>query len=418
MKKRNYIRFSIIFLLPLTFIISQCFHKEKPAETVITDPRGATYAGSASCLSCHKYVYHDYLNNAHFKTSQPAYPGNVTGSFKPDSNTVVYNDSVKVLMLKHNDSIFQACYVKGQLANVQPFDIKFGFKRAETFLYWKDKYVYELPVTYYISLHKWANSPGYNDIFADFNRPIGEACFECHSSFIRQIPPDRNDIMHSRVGMEKASLILGIDCERCHGPGAQHVNFHTLHPTEKKPMYIAKVSSLTRTQRIDFCSECHSGINPIIWSTYDFKPGDKLSNYEDSRFNHQTKDSTKIDVHGNQVGLLTSSQCFIKGKIECSSCHSIHDNEVKSVKMYSQICTSCHSKANHNFCKMAPRVGQVINSNCIDCHMPFKSSNSIVIHAAGKQTNFPYIARMHRIAIYPEETKKVMAWLKANPQKQ
>ncbi len=151
MKKRNYIRFSIIFLLPLTFIISQCFHKEKPTETVPSDPRGATYAGSAACISCHKYVYNDYLNNAHFKTSQPAYPGNVIGSFNTDSNTVVYNDSVKVLMLKHNDSLFQACYTKGQLTNVQPFDIKFGFKRAETFLYWKDKYIYQLPVTYYIS---------------------------------------------------------------------------------------------------------------------------------------------------------------------------------------------------------------------------------------------------------------------------
>src|ERR1019366_8383095 len=163
MTKRNYIRLSIIFLVPLSFIISQCFHKDKPAEaTLPPDPRGAAYAGAASCLKCHTKLYDDYLHNPHHLTSQPVTQGNVHGSFSADSNTVIYSDSVKVLMLKHNDSLFQASCTHGRLTNVQPFDIKFGIKRAETYLHWRNnKYVYQLPVTYYMSLHKWANSPGY-----------------------------------------------------------------------------------------------------------------------------------------------------------------------------------------------------------------------------------------------------------------
>lgn len=411
MKRSKYLRFGIVFLVPLAFIISQCFHENKPIAVVSTDPRGAAYAGAATCVSCHKNVYNDYLHTAHFQTSRPTSPTTVDGSFNPGSNIVKYNDSVNVLMEKHTDGLYQAAYVNGRLMQAQPFNIVFGNKRAETFLYWKDTYVYQLPVTYYTRLHEWANSPGYAGNSPNYGRIIGEMCFECHSSYIKQIPPTQAEIAAQTIGLDKSSLIMGIDCERCHGPAAQHVNFQLGNPKIKEARYITKISALSRAQRTDLCSVCHSGINQLSWSTFDFKPGDTLAKFKNVQYANKPVDINKIDVHGNQVGLLTSSQCFIKGSIECGTCHSLHDDGVKTVKMYSQVCTSCHSEANHNFCKMAGQIGQAITSNCVDCHMPVKSSNAIVIHGSGKQTDF-YLARMHRIAVYPEETKKVMAWLK------
>jgi hypothetical protein len=410
MKKRKYKRLGIVFLFPLTFILSQCFHKDKPA-----DPRGETYAGPASCLKCHKNVYQDYLHNTHYLTSRTASLASIHGSFSPGSNTVAFNNGITVMMEKHKDGLYEVSYANGKIIEKERFDITIGSKRAETYLYWKGSQVYQLPISYYMSLHKWANSPDFSADSASFDRLITTRCFECHSSYIKKIT-NPADSTNETVMLDKSSMLLSIDCERCHGPGSQHVNFHTQNPGVKQPMYMVKVSSLSRERRMDLCSVCHSGnLTVMTKPTFDFKPGDTLANYQSGERYHRVQPLATMDVHGNQAALLEGSQCFINSKIECATCHTLHDQSIKSVKMYSLICTSCHSEAKHNFCKMAAQLGSVINNNCIDCHMPNKTSKSIMVNGPAKQTTFPFVARMHRIAIYPEETQKVMAWLKTTP---
>ncbi|MEO6631856.1 MAG: multiheme c-type cytochrome [Mucilaginibacter sp.] len=407
MKKIKSIRLGIIFLAPLVFIFSHCFDNGKPA-----DPRGDAYAGQASCLNCHKKIYQNYLHTAHFLTSRPAIQATIHGSFKPGSNTVVFNDSTKVVMEKDKDRLYQASYTDGKLKEKQRFDITFGSNRGETYLYWKGNEIYELPVTYYLYLHQWANSPGYRGGTVKFDRPMGKRCFECHSSYIENLPGGTG-FGGQTEKFDKKSMMLNIDCERCHGPAANHVAFHTENPEQKKAMYITRISSLSRLQRIDLCGQCHAGNTGLMFrSIFDFKPGDKMADFKDTA-NSQQKNSAKIDVHGNQAGLLAGSKCFINGKIECATCHNIHD-ELKSVSAYSQRCTTCHSEEKHNFCKVAGQLGQSINNRCIDCHMPIESSNAIVIHSAGNLTIPAFQARVHRIAIYPEESQKIMIWLKAS----
>lgn len=406
MGKIKNVRFGIVFLVPLMFIFSHCFNNDKPA-----DPRGEAYAGPESCVNCHRKIYQNYLHTAHFLTSRLATQANIRGSFNPDSNTVVFNDSTKVVMEKHKDGFYQASYVGGKLKEKQRFDITFGSKRGETYLYWKGNEIYELPITYYVFLHQWANSPGYSGT-VKFDRPMGTRCFECHSSNIQNLTGGTGFIGQNDQ-FDKKSMLLNIDCERCHGPAANHVAYHTTNPEEKKPKYITSINSLSRKQRIDLCGQCHAGNTGLmVRSIFDFKPGDQMADFKDAG-HFQEKYPEKIDVHGNQAGLLAGSKCFIKGDIECATCHSIH-NEINSVSAYSQRCTTCHSEEKHNFCKVAGQLGQSINNRCIDCHMPIESSKAIVIHAAGNRTIPAFKARTHRIAIYPEESKKIMIWLKAH----
>jgi cytochrome c554/c'-like protein len=407
MKTRKYLRLGIAFLLPLTFVFSQCFNKSKPV-----DPRGPMYAGSASCIKCHKNLFRDYMHNVHYLTSREASQTTIHGSFNTDSNTVILNDSTKVIMEKEANGMYQAAYTNGKLTQKQRFDVVFGSKKGETYLYWKGKEVYQLPITWYLNIHKWANSPRYSNDSADFSRIIGRRCFECHASYIQNIS-HQTSLMAKADSVDKTSMLLSVDCERCHGPGAAHVNFHTQNPEEKRAMYITKISTLSRQQRMDLCSVCHSGNkSTFIRSTFNFKPGDTLDNFKAYEYPHATHDLIKIDVHGDQADLLKSSQCFIKSKLECASCHNIHDNTTRSIKVYSAICTGCHKEETHNFCKMAGKIGQTINNNCIDCHMPVKSSDVIVIRGAGKQASPIFEARIHRIAVYPGETEKVMKWMR------
>jgi hypothetical protein len=45
--------------------------------------------------------------------------------------------------------------------------------------------------------------------------------------------------------------------------------------------------------------------------------------------------------------------------------------------------------------------------------MPLQTSHSIVINGPGQQLRPPFLARTHLIAIYPEESKRILAMLNA-----
>lgn len=390
--------FFIIFAIPLLAIFSQCnlFSSEKP------DPRGPLYAGSLTCIKCHADIYSNYLHTAHFSTSQQAGEHAVNGSFNAGSNTFSFNNNVKVVMENRSDGMYQVAYENGKIVNQQRFDISIGGVKAETYLYWKGDRLFQLPISYFKALHKWTNSPGYDSTFADYSRLITVGCLECHASFVQA--KDQTADPHTNVDFDKNTLIMGVDCERCHGPASDHVYYQTTHTEDKTAQHIITYASLTRTERINMCTVCHSGSSgTMLRSTFEFKPNDNLTDYKiEDMF--QTSDPKMLDVHANQGRLLMASKCFINSNMDCATCHNLHNNERGQLAMYSQKCMSCHSTAKHNFCPEAPKLGTVIKSNCIDCHMPNRPSNVIAVGAGGKGKVIPYLVRDHRIAIYPEST--------------
>lgn len=267
-------------------------------------------------------------------------------------------------------------------------------------------------MSYFSALHSWTNSPGYDTERIDFTRPIVRRCMECHSSYINELPNPNLSLTNRAVEFDKSSLIYGIDCERCHGPAANHVNFHTQFPEVKKAKYITTYNALTRQQKLDACAVCHSGNKDVfIRSAFVFKQGDTLAKFKEHNFAQQNTNPATLDVHGNQNGLLSSSKCFVMSNMNCNTCHNVHKKESGNLVLYSQRCMSCHTTANHNVCKLLPKLGDVIKKNCIDCHMPVKPSNMIQVEANGSKLKVPYLVRTHRIAIYPQETKKIIAFI-------
>ncbi|MGZ3756372.1 MAG: multiheme c-type cytochrome [Mucilaginibacter sp.] len=399
---------TLIFAVPLILIFSQCLTSggEKP------DPRGELYAGSTSCVKCHKNVYDNYIHTAHFTTSRPASEHTINGSFTPGMNAFYFDKDTKVAMEKRNGGLYQVAYYKGHEINAAPFDMAFGGVKAESYLYWKGNQTFQLPISYFKALHNWTNSPGFDTTHADYNRVIGQRCFECHSSYIKEMPQQTQSIKQE-VNLDKSSLVFGIDCERCHGPAANHVNYHEAYPEVKKAMYIKTYASLTRPQKIDMCATCHSGNSGhMIKSIFSFKPGDNLADYKEVVFAHENVDSAKMDVHGNQTQLLESSKCFAMTAMNCATCHNVHQTQRQNVAMYSQTCVTCHSAASHNVCKMTATIGGMIKNNCIDCHMPAKASNVIQVQVSGGGKAVPYLVRTHHIAIYKDASSQVMGDLK------
>lgn len=410
MKGKRILLLAAIFFTPIVLVLTQCSNlfDKKPA-----DPRGPMYAGAQSCVSCHKNISESYFHTAHAQSTHLAIAQNVQGNFTTGHNSFAFKNGDRVTMEKRADGLYQVWFSNGKKVQEQRFDITFGGVKAETYLYWKNNALYQLPLSYFSSVHSWTNSPGYDTTRVDFSRAIGKRCFECHASYIKELPPETQSLQQRETRFDKASLINGIDCERCHGPAINHVNFHTQYPQEKKAKYIVRYSDLNRLQKIDMCAVCHSGNKDMVTtSTFAFKPGDTLANFIEPSFMHVTEDAAQFDVHGKQSQMLASSQCFIKSNMDCGSCHNTHVKERENLPLYSQRCMQCHQPGGHNFCKLAPKLGAALQKNCIDCHMPMKASNIITVQTANESNAAPYLVRTHHIAVYKDQHDKISNYIK------
>lgn len=393
---------TILIISGIILLYSRCISSSMPDTT---DVRGKAYAGSLTCMQCHKEVYDKYIHTGHFQTSWPVTVMPEKISLTGDS--FVFKDKVTVTIEKRDSGIYQVAYINGNDSISKRLDIGFGSgANALSFGYWQDKRLYQLPLSYFTSIDGWANSPGFPADHAYFQRPIIRRCFECHSSYIGEDSENMASLTQVRK-LNKSLIIYGIDCERCHGPAANHVALHTKSPLVKEAQYITRWPSLSRRQKLDACGVCHSGNDLTTQKpTFSFVPGDTLSNFFYPEF---SASSGEPDVHGNQSQLLASSRCFRKSKImECSSCHHVHESKERGIEGYSKQCISCHQQTQHKDLTVKAYLNNSIVNNCIDCHMPRQASKVISFQVTGKEKTESYLLRTHRIAIYPEETQRLI----------
>lgn len=402
--KKNCILFAIVVLVAF---LTSC--KNESDEYI--DPRGTDYAGSESCIQCHQTQYEMASKSSHFKATAPAIPGNVLGDFDKRNHTFIYDKNTKLVMEKRNDSLYQVLYKNGKEVEAHRFEIVFGIKHAQTSVYWRDHNTYELPVSYYNSINNWATSPGFPADKPYFDRMVVKDCYSCHSSNIssRNINQNSQDKNFLSIEVEdvidKKTIVYGIDCERCHGPAKKHVDFHLKNPDVKTANNITSFKTLNRQQKLDACALCHAGNDGMkMKSRFDFKPGDNLSDFY--RNTRSVTDTAQFDVHGNQFRLMSQSKCFIKSeKMDCITCHNPHENASKNLASYSKICMSCHQGLKHNETTLKTMSGSLLAANCVECHMPKKSSGAIKFQLSDSKQLSNYILRTHKIGIYSNNKK-------------
>jgi hypothetical protein len=407
-------RFQLAIVATIAILIltlSQCIEAPDPNTSATTDWRGNNYAGEKACGACHRGIHESYLATAHQHTSASPSLTSIKGNFVAGKNAFHYRPNVKVAMEQRNGWLYQVAYMNDVEKQAFPFGVVMGSgRKAQTYLYWMDDNVFQLPVSWSRMANNWVNSPSYPADKVRFDRLINIGCFECHGSFIeRKGMQQEGDRLVDYF--DKTKVIYGMDCERCHGPAAAHVDFHTTHPQEKAAKHIAIYKQLTRQQQVEMCAQCHSGGHTSFNSIFYFKPGDSLAQY----FSPKVKaggDVRQLDVHGNQYQLLTGSQCYIKSNVlTCISCHNTHVQERDNMPVLSQRCQSCHQQQQHSFDSQLP--ANVINSNCIDCHMPALPSRAITLKQDQKADADANLVRTHLITIYPEVSKKYIDSLKA-----
>jgi len=218
----------------------------------------------------------------------------------------------------------------------------------------------------------------------NMKRPTGPLCDGCHSV-------DYN-IQTKRV------VEWNVGCERCHGPGSEHV----AHPSRGN---ILNPAQMDYVRANDTCIQCHSQgqpvTNPIEGKYYDwpvgYNVGLQLQNFwklEDCTLGQTSfyyfPDCTahKNRMQGND---FAQSVMYRRG-IACSSCHDVHgtENYAQLRKPANQICLDCHTPSGPNGPRAATleehthhKAGSA-GSECVACHMPAIETEGVpgaLVHA-------------------------------------
>ena len=361
------------------------------------------YVGDQACAQCHQDKFDSYEKTAHNLTSQIASQDSIVGTFTSGANIMATaNPNLSFEMDKKGDEFFQTAIWASPdggapRTRTERLDLVIGSGgKGQTYLYWRDNQLFQLPAGYSTVLHRWITSPGYIDGQADFERAIIPRCLECHASYFDSVIPDPDVNMY-----DTKNYMLGISCERCHGPGRAHAASYKgkTGAAAAEAEKIVNPAKLSAARQADDCAQCHGGQGDrFLAPTFSYVPGQPLANYIDLGPIDSAKD---VDVHGKQGKLLMKSQCYqMSANMNCSTCHDVHKQRPGLAAM-SQHCLRCHKveeSATH------AKLGEAITSNCIDCHMPKLESKVVYIDVDGKKVRPRF--RTHWIKVYSEEERQ------------
>ncbi len=312
----------------------------------------AHYVGSQACEKCHAQIYQRWKKTpmANVVLDPRTHPNAILADFSNAPSFVNFKKQ-------------QIAFVYGSIWK-QNYFTKVG-----------DDY-YPLPAKWDIAHKKWMPYLVKEDWWAAFypphnmDHPTGPTCNGCHSV-------NYNIETH-------AVTEWNVGCERCHGPGSEHV----AHPDRGN---ILNPANMTAVAANDTCIQCHSQgrplQNPIQSQAYDwpvgYQVGLKLQDFwkledrtlgETSFYYFPDGTAHKNRMQGND---FTQSVMY-QHNIMCSSCHDVHgtNNFAELIKPANQICLDCHGPLSPNGPHTASLEEHTHHkdgtpgSECVSCHMP------------------------------------------------
>ena len=190
-------------------------------------------------------------------------------------------------------------------------------------------------------------------------------------------------------------MLLGITCETCHAAGRDHVERQRSVTRAVLPSAIVNPARLPRARQVDGCALCHGGAVELTTRPFMHEPGTPVEKQVDLDL-YARAPATTVDVHGDQVGLLSRSRCFQQSQMTCSTCHDVHRQQRDPVELSGR-CMTCHTVQS---CDLFPREGRALEGQCVSCHMPVQLSRTVIASHLGKQVRQP--VRSHWIKVYPE----------------
>jgi tetratricopeptide (TPR) repeat protein len=402
MKSRRWLRFGCGtgLILCAGALIAATWEKTGIPVADVTPPKSTAvneYVDSRLCAGCHSQIYKNYRQTGMAKSLFKPTSANAIEDYK--GNTQFYHS----LSDTHFSMIFrdQAYYQRrwqigsdGNETNVEETKIDYVMgagDHSRSYLHrTKRGTLIELPLGWYTERGGyWAMSPGFDSRHPQTRRLVSYGCVFCHDAY-PQVPsgsdvPDADPVF-------TGDLPEGIDCQRCHGPGGQHIRAAQAGAEVSDiRSRIVNPARLSSKLQMELCVQCHleptSGRLPALLRRFNrgifsYIPGQPLEDYV-LYFDHAP--NTGYDDKFEFVSAayrLRKSRCFLesKGALTCLSCHDPHrklPTGEEATSFYSGQCRHCHETVIKTLVAQGKHPDA---ADCVSCHMP-KRRTEDVVHA-------------------------------------
>jgi cytochrome c-type biogenesis protein CcmH/NrfG len=325
----------------------------------------ADFVGSQACAECHGAIYRSFM-----ATPMAQGSGRVgMGERKENFNHADFRDSKGAFAYRVGQDAGAYSLEFIQQGARQPNSPPIQGRRpleyfvgsgahARSYLLSVDGFLYEAPVAYYSDSASWQAAPGFASIdYPQLTRPILPGCLECHASGIQRIPGTQNAYASPpfREG--------GVACERCHGPGSDHI------ASGKAMINPAK---LAPPERDSICEQCHlSGeirVPRVGKDDLSFRPGDRLAQVFTVFVRSGSESDLRVTSHAENLAVSACKRAS-GDKLWCGSCHDPHSvtSATEKAAYYRAKCLNCHAISD---CRAAQASRRANNDDCTACHMP------------------------------------------------
>jgi hypothetical protein len=360
----------------------------------------AAYVGSQVCAQCHAGIFKTYLRTSMGRSMVPVNPALLQSMRIP----ATYDDPKlkrHFAVYAQDGNLFQSEFETDSAGedvfrDTHMLQWKIGAgENGFGFLTERDGYLFQAPLSYYAHPNAWGPSPGYEYADYGFSRPILTGCIFCHSGTPRPVASTNGQYEPTPFGE------VAIGCERCHGPGAEHVQaMQSGRRGGQTDLAIVNPAHRTPELANNLCMKCHqTGDVRVLQpgkSYQDFRPGTPLIGTLAILKVLPTPNAPPDDDHVEHYYSMTLSRCYraSNGRMACISCHDPHlePSAQEAPTYFNKKCMQCHTSQG---CKqtIAVRLQTTPADNCIGCHMP-KRDIRVISHAS---------ATNHRIVREPGE---------------
>jgi len=328
----------------------------------LTSPEPAPFTGSKRCGECHRFLYRQQQRvSRHAQTlrlgadlrdvplpsgavADPHFPGLSHSFERIGADHIEIKSRIADRAIR---AVIQYALGSGRHGITMVAKDEQGIER-------------ELRVSYFAEGQTWGETKGITTVPREPGDQIGLAlapkalrqCLHCHSTWFGAVDLSRS----SPKGPE--ALDRGIGCERCHGPGLNHIN--AVESGFAQPA-IALSASSPADAKLRSCTECHGSDGSI-------EPNDP-------------------EFTRAQGTTLLFSRCFTAtgGQLGCTTCHDPHRVLDNTVSHYETKCLECHPSTSSSAARSPAHSSLMFDgsggsrgpscpvnpaANCVLCHMP------------------------------------------------
>ncbi|HEU0038062.1 MAG TPA: multiheme c-type cytochrome, partial [Verrucomicrobiae bacterium] len=295
----------------------------------------ATYGTSPTCQSCHEEAYGNWERSHHALAERKTDardkvafdpPGRIShGSQNSEARSVNSTFQLVTQGLHGTNQPFGIARVIGVDPLLQ-YLIPFGGGRFQASELCFDP-----------------NHPGWFDVYGEEDRRPGEwghwtgrgmnwnhMCATCHNTRLRKNYDERTD------SYSTAMAEMGVGCEACHGPMADHNAWQAKHPNNTGDPTVRKI---TREGMFSVCAQCHARRSEL---TGNFHPGENFFDHHQLTIPDETDlfyPDGQIRDEDYEFTAFLGCKMHAAG-VRCVDCHEPHTSKVRVAG--NSMCLTCH----------------------------------------------------------------------------